>query len=58
MVRMETMKVYGLVTMEQTETIASKSRDPIFPLHSRVKEWLSRATFFCDLQACTVGSQV
>ena len=52
------MKVYGLVTMEQIQTIASKSRDAIFPLHSRVKEWLSRATFLCDLQACTVGSQV
>ena len=58
MVRMEKMKVIGVivetdmmvmaaqtVTMEQIVTIVRKSRDAIFPLHSRVKEWLSRATF-------------
>ena len=34
--------------VKSAETIVWKSRDAIFPLPSRVKEWLSRATFQHD----------
>ena len=44
------VKATQTVMMEQIETIVRQSRDAIFPLHSRVKEWLSRATFLLCLR--------
>ena len=44
------VKATQTVMMEQIETIVRQSRDAIFPLHSRVKEWLSRATILLHLR--------